>query len=170
MSNTTILYLIVAVLGTLALLKAFKRKISGKGHPFTSAYQRRQSLCTPAELLFLKTLDAAIDPAHRVFSMVRLADVVQPTSRHFSALNKVAMKHLDFVVCDRESTRLLYAIELNDRSHDSATRKTRDSFLAGVMQEVGIPLIFLPAASNYDVAALRTKIARCQIPPMIAQR
>jgi hypothetical protein len=70
----------------------------------------------------------------------------------------IARQHLDFVLCDRETTDVLLAIELDDRSHRKLARKRRDRFLTGALNAAGIPLLRVRAAARYDSRELAAMI------------
>ena len=40
---------------------------------------------------------------------------------------KISTKHVDFVICDK-NLRVLFAVELDDSSHDTADARKRDLF------------------------------------------
>lgn len=90
--------------------------------------------------------------------MVRLAEVIQAPSGDFALRNQITSKHLDFVICDRDTTRPILAVELNDSSHTRADRQARDAFLAEAMKQAGIPLIFQKVARSYSLDQLRASI------------
>jgi hypothetical protein len=140
-----------------ALIKAFR------GTGAAAKYEATPSLATPAELLFLRTLELAVDPKHRIFAKVRLIDVITPSrslskERAHIAKNKVIAKHLDFVICEASSLKILYAVELNDSSHKLTHRKTRDQFVADAMAGAGVPLIFVTARRTYSVEELKRQL------------
>lgn len=134
--------------------------------PHRYPYQQREHLFTPAELHFLQTLRQAAPGGVDIFGKVRVADVLKPEAKldrstWQKAFNRTAGKHFDFVLCDRETGRMLCAIELNDRSHQRRDRQERDDFIAGACRHAGFPLLFVPAARRYDVAAVRSEIQLC---------
>jgi len=85
-------------------------------------------------------------PEHRVFGKVRVADVAMTppglsgTARQ-GALNRIAFKHFDFVVCRSSDLSIVCAVELNDKSHASERAQARDDLLAKVCQAIGLPLL-----------------------------
>lgn len=151
-----IVLIVIMVLVAAIFLKLQKPR---RGSP--AAYTLAGSLCTPAELAFLAALDQTIQPGQRVFAKVRLIDVLRPPKGNVSARNQVIQKHLDFLVCDSATTKPLYAIELNDRSHEQPQRRERDAGLADMMESAGIPLIFQKARRSYSVDELRAAITEC---------
>jgi hypothetical protein len=126
-------------------------------------YARRESLFTPAELRFLETLRHALPAGLEIFGKVRVADVLQPVEKldpktWHSAFVRITGKHLDFVLCDRETGQLVCAIELNDRSHVRPDRQERDRFIVQACNEAGFPLLLISAARSYDAGELREQI------------
>lgn len=147
---------VLAVLALITLAAAAARKMPKK----KGAYTARTAICTPAELAFLRALDQAALPSQRIFTMVRLIDVIEPAVKDHATRNRVIQKHLDFLLCDRDTTKPLCAIELNDRSHDQPKRRQRDDFVGQAMQQAGIPILFKKAARSYDTEELRGEIAQ----------
>jgi hypothetical protein len=96
-------------------------------------------------------------------SKVRLADVIQVTpglsnQRRAAAFARIQSKHIDFVICDSASMKIVCAIELNDKSHDSEKRKSRDAFVRGALAEAQIPFIEIRARRSYNSAEIREQI------------
>src|SRR5438046_32622 len=80
------------------------------------------SLLTEAERSFFGVLDQALAGEYRLFAKVRLADVVRPVqgpsrSGRPAAFNSISAKHVDFVLCDPSSLRVVGVVELDDKSH-----------------------------------------------------
>jgi hypothetical protein len=94
----------------------------------------------------------------------RLADIVRCPPRLWETAygRRLSQKHVDFVLYDSFSTRIVAAIELDDRSHDRPERQRRDSFVDSVFAAVRIPLIRVRAAAEYDADAIATLIAGAQ--------
>ncbi len=143
------------------LFRLFVLWTEGKlGQTSIPTYRRRVTLLTPAEQAFRDALLRAIPENVEVSYKVRLLDVIEGENpRDAAARNKVQSKHLDFVLVDRESSRVLAAIELDDASHLRADRVARDAFLEQAMKSAGVPLLRFRAAREYDVHNLATKIA-----------
>lgn len=126
-----------------------------KGDEFEPRFRTVKSLQTPAEQRFLMALDSALDENLRVFSMVRVADVIKPSTSlnktdkriHFA---KTSQKHFDFVVCDSATLKPTCVIELNDKSHERKDRKKRDEFLVEACASANLPLKFFRVAKSYD--------------------
>lgn len=126
-------------------------------------YRQREQLFTPAEWHFYQALRAAVPEELLIFGKVRVADVLQPEkgldrSTWQRAFNKIAGKHIDFVLVEAHTGHVCCAIELNDRSHQRRDRQDRDAFLVGACEHAELPLLMIPAARQYDIAALRHHI------------
>lgn len=125
-------------------------------------YGRIPDLFTPAERHFLTTLDQATPDHLRVFGKVRIADVLCVTTsnrkRFWRYFTQISSKHLDYVLVDRKSMRIVCAIELDDRTHARRDRRGRDAFVNEACATAGLPLIRVPAARHYDVDVIRQRI------------
>jgi hypothetical protein len=129
-----------------------------------SVYRRRPELFSAAELQFLRALDTALPRTYRIFGKVRVADLVdmkpglQPRRRQ-AALNRIAYKHFDFVVCDAITLAPLSVIELNDSSHLARRTRQRDEMLSKICNSIALPLVSVQAAASYDPVELQSRIA-----------
>ena len=154
-------YLSLGIVVVLFLLLRFAfPALFGRSGP---VYARRESLFTPAEFRFLQVLRGALPKGLEIYAKVRVADVLQPAQgldrkAWRSAFNRITGKHLDFVLCERESGRQVCAIELNDRSHERLERIDRDRFIATACTEAGFPLLMIPAAKSYDAGEILAQI------------
>ena len=120
-------------------------------------YFSRETLLSEGERAFYDVLRTSIPDGVAISMKVRLADVIDcsPAARQKGYFAKVSQKHLDFVLYDVVSTRILAGVELDDRSHQRPDRIRRDQFLEEAMSTAGIPLLRIPAASSYDGRKLR---------------
>ena len=101
MSSLVLLAIVVFVV--FIVLAALKNKQGGSGK-LGFPYQPAKPLFSAAERSFLGVLDQAVGPEHRVFGKVRVADVAAVksglgNSARQGALNRIAAKHFDFLVC-----------------------------------------------------------------------
>lgn len=122
-------------------------------------YRPRGFLLTPGERRFEIALDRALPEGVRSCYKVRLGDVIDtPTGMRARerriAWNRIAAKHLDFVLVDDATSRILAAIELDDRSHDRADRQARDEFVDAALESAGVPLLRVKVVRRYDPETL----------------
>jgi Protein of unknown function (DUF2726) len=161
MSESVLLTILIVVVVGSILLGALSRKTQGKLS--ADVYRKQDQLFSAAELSFLSILDQAITPGQRVLGKVRLADLVSirsglnPKIRQI-ALNRVAQKHVDFVVCSGPALIPICAVELNDKSHHSSVARRRDEFLSSVCAQVGLPLLVIKASRTYSRDAIRQQL------------
>lgn len=130
----------------------------------------RGVLLSRGELAFFRALRRALAGRFLIAFKVRAADLLSCSSSAWEAGfgHMIARHHLDFVLCEPDSTEIHAAIELDDRSHCQANRKRRDSFLNEAFAAAKIPLIRFQAAARYDPVAIARVIERsqnCQGPP-----
>jgi len=143
------------------ILKAMlAKKSSGKA---ISLYEKEDGLMTPAELLFFRSLEAAVAGNFRLFAKVRLADIVRvkrgtDRSAWQSAFNAIQSKHIDFLAVDPKDMTIQFAIELDDKSHHKQSRLTRDEFVDKVLTAAGVPIFRFPAKNRYLEQEMRSQL------------
>lgn len=152
--------LALVAIAVLIVLTATQGKGAAKASAGPLPYGPGEPLFSAAERSFLGVLDQALGPQYRVFGKVRIADLVTinaglSRSAHQGALNRIASKHVDFVVCTAQDMKIICAIELNDSSHSQRKRRQRDDFVAQVFTTVGLPLLTVPAQATYQIRQLR---------------
>ena len=85
--------------GCLSIFFPFlKKKSVSKSLP----YRLRDDFLSPAEFSFYKVLSSLVGTRLTIQSKIRLADVffVARPNENVSYFNRIAQKHLDFLVCD----------------------------------------------------------------------
>lgn len=117
----------------------------------------QEFLLTRGELAFYNVLVKAVGDRYTVFAKVRIRDLLQypDTISARPHLNRISQKHVDFVICERFSTRIVAALELDDRSHERRDRAARDRLLNDAFRAASLPLIRIKARREYcpDVLA-----------------
>lgn len=123
-------------------------------------YERRESLLSQGELAFYRVLRRAVPSRCSISIKTRLADVLKCPDGLWDSPHgrKLCQKHMDFVVYDTWTARVIAAIELDDRTHESIARRRRDDFVNEAFRSVAVPLVRIPAAWRYQVAALRAHV------------
>jgi hypothetical protein len=129
----------------------------GGGLPYFS----KEFLLSKGELAFYDVLRRSVPPGIGISMKVRLADVIGCSGAAWKEGygGKITQKHLDFILFDIETTRIIAAVELDDRSHRRADRQDRDGFIEQAMAAAGVRLVRVPAAASYDARRLRELIA-----------
>jgi len=126
----------------------------------------RTHLLTAAEQSFFAVLEPIVRPFCSISSKVRLADLfdVRQGRGWQSAFNKISNKHIDFVLTEPGTSRILCAIELDDSSHNRPDRSERDDFVNELFASQGLPLLRVPCAWTYYPPALRDELAKAGVP------
>ncbi|MGL4593202.1 MAG: DUF2726 domain-containing protein [Thermoguttaceae bacterium] len=73
--------------------------------------------------------------------------------------NKVAQKHLDFVLYDARANKVLLVIELDDKSHKRENVQKRDDEKDEILRRAGIEIVRIPAATSYSPLLLKQQIS-----------
>lgn len=164
----------VVVMAIIFLVLVF---LKGQAAQATGEYRKAEFL-SPAEKDFLRALDSALGSRYRVFTKVRLADIISPLpgDKWQSRFNRISAKHVDFLLCGLTTGEPCCAIELDDRTHTASSRVERDGFLGQALQSAGVPIARFPVSRNYmgseimaSVEAAMTKAPQTAAVPKTVQ-
>jgi hypothetical protein len=136
-------------------------------------YRKVDRLMSQGEVALWHPLYLAVKGKYRLFCKVRLADVVRcPPTRPDAKrwFYKMGRFHVDFVVCEPQSTAPLLVIELDDRSHRRRASQQYDAFKDAILRSAGLPIYRIPAQQAYDPLELAQAIERLIHPPPPASR
>ena len=126
-------------------------------------YRRTEHLLTAAERSFSGVLRQVVEDTYHIAWKVRMADLIyvppgtKDRQRH---MNRILAKHLDFVLCDPETSAPLLAIELDDSSHLGLDRRKRDAFVNSALSAAGLPLLRVTVRRSYAGRELAASIRR----------
>jgi very-short-patch-repair endonuclease len=147
--------------GCLSILLPFLGR--SKSEPISGdlPYRLRDDFLSPAEFSFYKVLSSVVGSRFTVQSKVRLADVffVARPNENVAYFNRIAQRHLDFLVCDSATMKPLLGIELDDSSHQRDSRQERDEFVDKVFQAARFPLLRFSAQREYNTREIAERIA-----------
>ncbi len=124
-------------------------------------YRKKWYLLSQAEHCFYEVLREAAGADLHVFPKVRFLDLLwlhENLSNRQSYLNYVMSKHVDFVLCHRQTVAPMLVIELDDPSHRAIERVTRDDFVNAVLQAAELPILRVPVKSSYNPQELADQI------------
>lgn len=157
-------YVIIAIV----MLVCFVIFDSGKNGGTALPYIQKERLLSNAELSFYQVLKSILRDNVTLFAKVRIADVVGlknglDTKSKMSHLGRIAQKHVDFVITDAKTSKIIAAIELDDSSHKSERGQKRDVFVNKVFCSAGIPLIRFPAKSGYKLQDLMSHLEHLDV-------
>ncbi|WP_296403564.1 DUF2726 domain-containing protein [Psychrobacter sp.] len=118
-------------------------------------------IMTDTEVLFFAKLQQAV-PEYYIFSQVQLSRIIHPSEeagqdKHFW-LNRICRQSVDYVLVDKDAQTTLLAIELDDWTHESATRVKADEKKDKALASAGIPILRFHAERMPSVSILRHDI------------
>lgn len=99
-------------------------------------------ILTKREYRFYLILREVADEHHcLICPKVGVKDLLAVTDKkqYMKYFHKIAQKHVDFVICD-QNLYVLFAIELDDSSHETKDAKKRDRLKDKAFAAAGIPL------------------------------
>jgi len=147
-------------------LTFFLNLFGGKKSPSTVPvgplpYRLRDNFLSPAELSFYHVLSSVISTRGIISVKVRLADIffVARPNENKGAYNAINQKHVDFLICDPLTMKPLFAVELDDASHNRSDRKERDESVDKVFQAASLPLLHVAAQREYNPRDIAAQIA-----------
>ncbi len=118
---------------------------------------REQFMSTPETALF-RALREMVGARYVVCPKVALNDIfyiVRPNENvHF--FNKIFRKHVDFLLCDPNTFKPVFGVELVKPVSKNETREA-DQFMEDLFLSAGLPLVHVPSSDRYvqsDVAQL----------------
>lgn len=171
-----LVYGIVFLVVLFVLISAFSTGPDNKELP----YEAQRFLFTPAELSFYGVLLSAVSDRYAVFGKVRMGDVLKVlprlgTKNAMIARSKIQQKHLDFVLCKKDTLEVVCCIELNDRSHERPDRVKRDNFVRAACKQANVVLVEFQVKHTYSntiileqiqsaIAGSNTKLPTLQSP------
>ncbi len=155
--------IIAAVLGALGYLMVRSRPKPDVLE--TYPYTKNENLFSAPERSFLSVLDQAVGDRFRILGKIRIADIVSlkklsDRSARKRALNKIAGKHFDYILCSRDDLAVVAAVGLNDKSREHSDRKERDAFIAGLCNAISLPFLRFEAGEEYTVSEIRSTILK----------
>jgi very-short-patch-repair endonuclease len=149
----------------LAVLKYLASRLErrSKGSK-TDLYEPIPYLLSESEKKFHEVLYDAVGQRYLIYPKVGLSDIVDVRKRlarsdSQAAWNRINQKHVDFILCSPGDYRVLAVIELDDKSHGDPRRQDRDLFVDEVLKTVGLPILHVKAARDYDPQQLADSVA-----------
>lgn len=130
-----IILLVILLLEVLIRFKVFSR--NKESYTF-SGKLNRYILTNNEKIYYYALKDILKDTEYLLFSKVRMADIIRTYSER--ELNKVKGKHIDFIICDKDTRPILF-IELDDSTHNRKINSENDRKKDYILSKVGINII-----------------------------
>jgi hypothetical protein len=145
-----------------SILSLFRRTETAQTQRQVFPYRVRDDFLSPAEFSFFKVLSSLVGSRMVIQSKVRLADIffVARPNENISSFNRIAQRHIDFLLCTPTTMKPVLGIELDDSTHNNSTRQQRDIFVDQVFQAAGLPLLHIPAKREYNTQEVSDQISQ----------
>ncbi len=153
-------YFFIAIVIILILARLVVSNSSSKRKVFKNNiynYSAKSSLMTKAEGDVFRKIEEAVSERYYVFPQVHLSAILdhrvkgQEWRYAFSHING---KSVDYVLCDRETLKPTYVIELDDYTHDRKERQKRDREVERILAHAGVPLVRFRDTSKLSIQTI----------------
>lgn len=132
--------------------------------PFAK-YYRPKYILTKTEQAFFRVLRQAMkDEYIAIYPKVRIADFVHVKGKEenkkewWEAFRRVSSKHVDFLLCNPNTSYIKLAIELDDSTHNEENRIARDVWVDKLFATIGIKIMHIEAQNEYDVPSVKQTV------------
>ncbi|MBL8160239.1 DUF2726 domain-containing protein [Candidatus Saccharibacteria bacterium] len=126
------------------------------------AYVPKPSVMSPSEAEFFWRLQAVVQNRYFIFPQMHLSSLLDHRVKGQEwkyALWHINGKSVDYVLCDKRTLRPVYAIELDDPSHDRPDRVKRDKEVERIFEEADLPLVRFREYKNLSAQDIATTLA-----------
>ncbi|MEW6030605.1 MAG: DUF2726 domain-containing protein [Chloroflexota bacterium] len=118
-------------------------------------YRLRENFLSSPEMALFRRLQEMVGERYMICPKVALTDIftiVRPNENvHF--YNKIFRKHVDFLLCDPETMKPAFGVELVKPVARAETRSS-DQFIEDLFLGEGIPLVHVPSGDHYEMTDL----------------
>ena len=120
-----------------------------------SLYRKKERVMNESEQALFINLQKTLSDWYIVLSKVRIEDFVEVTHGvgGYGARGRIKSRHVDFLICERTTTKPLLAVELDGKSHQEENRQERDRFVDELYKTIGLPIRHIPVGSNFSECA-----------------
>ena len=113
------------------------------------------------QALFINLLQA-LGNDYIVLSKVRIEDFVDVSkgamkNSRWSLRGRIKSRHIDFLICNRATTKPLLGIELDGKSHNDPIRQNRDQFVDELYKTINLPIQHILVGENFSESAQNIK-------------
>ncbi|MBA6293294.1 DUF2726 domain-containing protein [Colwellia sp. MB3u-70] len=152
--------ILFAMISLIVIVGVLVSRLNDNSFPFP--FDRKTALFTPAEKNFQNLVEQAMGSRYRIINRVKLADIVSirngvSNRAGQTATNNANSKYLDFVICERDSMKLLGVIDLVD-TQGKGYKIKKDWFVSGTLEAAAIPHVRIKVKANYTIDEIRSCI------------
>lgn len=143
--NNIYIFVAIIVVGLAIYIELFNKRTSTTEIKKTIyKYQAKEYFMTKSENDFFRMLNNVAGDRYFIFPQVHLSAILDEKIKGQNW--KAAFKHIngksvDYVLCDRQTLKPAYAVELDDYTHSYSNRQERDQEVERMFQSAGIPLV-----------------------------
>lgn len=153
--------ILFALIGLIVIVAMLASRLNDNSFPFP--FDRKATIFTPAEKNFQILVEKALGERFRVINRVKLSDILTIRSGVSSKASQTATtnansKYLDFVICEKDSMKLLGVLDLVD-TQGKGYKVKKDWFVSGALEASGIPHIRIKVKPNYSVDEIKSVIS-----------
>lgn len=118
-------------------------------------FRLRKQFLSYTELAMLSVLKEMADGHYIVCPKVALNDIfyIQRPNENVHFYNKIFRKHVDFLLCEPDSMKPAFGVELVKPVAKEETRSA-DQFMQDLFLSAGLPLIHVPSSESYELSDL----------------
>lgn len=152
-----IIAVIVAIVGS----KKVTRKAEARraDAPPSYIYTRKDSVMTDSEMVFYKRLQSVANGRYLIFPQIHLSSLA--TNRTIGKYRKLGFQRInrrsvDYILADINTLQPVYAVELDDKTHDTHKGMAIDKIKTDVLRQINLPLVRfrnITALSDQDIIA-----------------
>lgn len=125
-------------------------------------YSNIKYLMSKAEVSFYGCLNQIINNDDCINSKVRMADVLKTSETNHKkkliGFRKISSKHFDYVITDKKTGEIKYAVELDDKSHETKKGIERDTFVDAACKSAGLKLVRVKAQATYNLEEIKKQL------------
>ncbi len=152
--------ILFALISLIVIVGVLASRLNDNSFPFP--FDSKPAVFTAAEKNFQNLIEQAMGNKYRILNRVKLADIVtirNGVSNRASqnAVTNAEGKYLDFVICERNSMKLLGAIDLVD-TQGKGYKVKKDWFVSGALEAATIPHLRIKVKANYTLDEIRACI------------
>ncbi len=152
--------ILFALISLIVIVGVLASRLNDNSFPFP--FDSKSAVFTPAEKNFQNLVEQAMGNKYRILNRVKLSDIVTirngvSNRASQSAATNAEGKYLDFVICERNSMKLLGAIDLVD-TQGKGYKIKKDWFVSGALEAAAIPHLRIKVKANYTLNEIRACI------------
>lgn len=107
-------------------------------------YTRKQSVMTSSEAVFYKRLQAIVNGKYIIFPQIHLSALGSNRTQgryRMAGFQRINRRSVDYILVDPDTLQTVYAVELDDSTHDTEKGRAVDALKSEILRQINIPLV-----------------------------